>query len=579
MKSASGSKPVKPVLYLPLWLLLATFVPAQSGSAPTAKGTAIQQADAAFRAGYSAMQAGELEKAQLDFARAVRLAPGMAEPRVALGAILVQLGKPTQAIVELQSALALKPGDVNAEANLAMAHEAQGRGLAAVGKTSEAEAEMRAGIAAIHTQPDAHQLATMQDELGSLLAQQKRWPEAEGAFREALRVTPDPTEDAGTHMHLGTVLVEEQRVEEAVTELRLAVEASKTGGQAGNAMAEYQLGHALVVAGKDEDAELPLEQALKLNPELAGGPLELAMVLQRLGRQEESIPLFEKAVKAEPGNAVALTNLGLALTQTGRAKEAVTYFERALTETPSDPVVHEDLGVARLQQSEFDAAIGEFEKARAVAPEDPQVHYDLGLAYKLKDRMDDAIRELTEAERLDSALPDPPYTLGILLMQLGRLPEAVDQLRVALTLRPENGDGWAILGSVLKQSSRRPEAIEALRKAIQLLPNQPGPHITLAGVLAEQGEGAEAASERKRAAELSRTAVNRQRAVFSTNAGNQLLSRGEIEQAVARYLEAISADPGFSEPHGQLAVAYTRQGRTAEAATERAKAESRTKVP
>src|ERR1019366_8254587 len=150
----------------------------------------------------------------------------------------------------------------------------------------------------------------------------------------------------------------------------------------------------------------------------------------------------------------------------------------------------------------------------------------------------------------------PPYTLGILYMQVGRLDEAVVELKKAVALRPENGDAWAILGSTLKQDSRLPEAAEALKKAIPLLPGQPGPRVTLASVLAEisanldtqvqAAEGAgdtqkaaalrtqmkdlrdQAAELRREGAVLAQGAVNRQRANFAMNAGNQLMLRGQI---------------------------------------------------
>ena len=82
----------------------------------------------------------------------------------------------------------------------------------------------------------------------------------------------------------------------------------------------------------------------------------------------------------------------------------------------------------------------------------------------------------------------------------------------------------------------------------------------------------EASGLRKEAAELSRNAVNRQKANFAMNAGNQLMLRGQIADAIARYQESIAADPTFADPHGQLAIAYERQGRANEAKTERAKA-------
>ena len=81
-----------------------------------------------------------------------------------------------------------------------------------------------------------------------------------------------------------------------------------------------------------------------------------------------------------------------------------------------------------------------------------------------------------------------------------------------------------------------------------------------------------AADYRRQGAELSRAAVNRQRASFALNAGNQLLLRGQIADAVSRYQESIAADPTFAEPHTQLAIALERQGRAQDAAAERAKA-------
>jgi protein O-GlcNAc transferase len=529
----------------------------------------LQRADAAFRAGYAAMQAGKLEDARRDFAEVVTLAPQLPEGHVALGAILVQLGKPEEAIPELEKALVLKPGDSATEANLATAHEAEARNLAGTGRLTDAEAQLRAALAVLPEQSPDPRRSELQDELGSLLAQEKRWAEAETAFREAIRLAA-PDEKAPTpHMHLGIVFVEEKQFPAAIEELTKAVDAAP-----GSALAHMELGRGLAAAGRDEEAEPPLREALKIDPKLPGGALELAMALQRMGKEEESIPLFQQALAANPKDAQTLTNLGLALTETGKAKDAVPYFNQALAQTPNDPVIHEDLGAAELQQSHFDEAIAQFEKARELDASDPQLHYDLGLAYKLKDRVDDAARELIQAATLDPTLPDPPYTLGILYMQTGKLDSAAAQLKIALSLRPANGDGWAILGSVLKQLNQREEAVAALRKAIELMPDQPGAHITLAGVLAEDGKKDEAAAERKIAAGLSRTAVNHQRAMLNTNAGNQALQRGEIADAVSRYQEAIAADPGYAEAHAQLALAYARQGRAEEAAAERTKAVS-----
>jgi Flp pilus assembly protein TadD len=111
-----------------------------------------------------------------------------------------------------------------------------------------------------------------------------------------------------------------------------------------------------------------------------------------------------------------------------------------------------------------------------------------------------------------------------------------------------------------------------LEKAITLMPNQPGPHNTLAGILTQQGRTAEAAAQRKRAADLTRLATNRQHATFAANTGSSLLLKGQIADAIDRYQEAVSSDPTYVEAHKGLATALERAGRNAEAQAEKQKA-------
>jgi Flp pilus assembly protein TadD len=177
------------------------------------------------------------------------------------------------------------------------------------------------------------------------------------------------------------------------------------------------------------------------------------------------------------------------------------------------------------------------------------------------------------AEKLAPQLPDPPYTLGVLYMQLGKFADSQTELERATSLRGDNGDAWALLGNIYKQSDQPQKAVDALHRAIQLMPNQPSPHITLASILSEQGDHAGAVAERKKAAELSRAAVSRQRANFALDSGRALLSRGQVADAIVQLEAAVNADPTYAEAHLALANALTQQGRSADAALERQKAQ------
>jgi tetratricopeptide (TPR) repeat protein len=598
----------------------------QAGRAPRQDGA--QQADAAFRAGYAAHRAGQIEAARKDFAEVVKLAPQIAEGHEALGNVLLEMGKAQAAAAELETAARLKPNDVGIESDLALAYVQTGEAGKAIPHFAKAEAAADAAAQAGPSQTDQGQLdavfhdayaralagvgrlsdavtefseeeklagptADVDDAIGTVEAQMGKWDEAKTSFQRAVDESPF---DIPKRLHLAILLRTQHDVAGAlaVMEPKVPLERSYTA----EAWAEY--GRDLAAAGQDETAVLEFEEALKLDPKVAGAAADLAMALQRLGRQQEAVPLFEQALAAEPENVDVLTNLGLALTLTGKAKEALPYFERAAAKLPKDVTILKDRGVAHIQLSAFDEAIKDFEAALALDPGDSQLHYDLGLAYKFKDRPEDAIKELSRAGEMDPTLQDPPYTLGILYMQLGKLDEAIAELKKAAALRPNDGNTWAILGSTLKQASRLEEARAALEKAIPLQPGQPGPRVTLAGVLAEeaadlssQADAADAAGDqakanalraqmkelrskaadyRREGADLSRAAVNRQRSTFALNAGNQLLLRGQIAEAVSRYQEAIAADGTFAEPHRQMAIALDRQGRGQDATAEREKA-------
>jgi protein O-GlcNAc transferase len=564
-------------------------------AAQTVPSDQLQQADAAFRAGYAAAASGDLANARSNFEQAVKLAPNVEEGHSALGAVLYQLNAYPQAIDELNKALSIKPEDRAALENLAMSYEDAGdfkNALAAFARLSAdsgplppdllagyARAEAAAGQypAAIARMQDAiaasPKAAPFYDQLGSIYAQQQNWPLAQSAFRQAIQL--DSTL-AVAHLHLGVAL---QNAPQGMTpdagQMQQAIEelTSATLLAPQSAIVQLDLGKALATAGRDDEAIPHFEQALKLDASAVEAENQLAMALQRTGAVQNAIPLFQKVVAAQPQDTAALSNLALSLVQTGKAKDAIGYCRQVLAIQPNDPGAHQILGVAYLQQSDIDDAIREFRAALAITPGNPQLHYNLGLALKLKDDLPDAVKELEEAARIDPESPDAPYTLGILYMQAGRFDDAVKNLNQSLARRPGNGDAWAILGSVYRQQGKNDDAANALKKAIELLPSQPGPHITLASVLQEEGKKDEAAAERKKAADLTRVATNRQRAQFATNAANSYLEKGQIADAVSHYQDAIGSDPTFAEAHRQLAIAYERQGRSADAASERARAE------
>ncbi len=567
------------------WMVLAAGLQGAVG-APTR--AAVSEADAAFQAGYAAMQRQDLRGAEREFGRVVRLLPQVGAGHGALGAVMLQEGDTAGAVRELETATRLGSKDEATILNLAEAESRAGRAAQAVklfrgirvealtpelarayavsleseGDKAEAVKVLRGAVARAPDDAGGH------DALGTVLAQTGENGAAEAEFRRAVELD---ARDASAQEHLGVVLLLEERAEEALTPLHAA--AALQPSDVGTIV---ELGRAQSAVHQDEAALATLQRAQALAPGNVEATYALALALQTRGEVKESLPMFAEVAKAQPANAGVLTNYALDLVQTGDAASAVPIYQKALALDPANAVLREDLGVAYLQQSDLDHAVEQFQGALALpglsAAMEAALHYDLGLAMKLKDRLPEAIREFEAAEAADGTLPDPPYTLGVLYMQQGEFTRAASSLERSVSMRPDNGEAWALLGSVDRELQEPEKAEAALRKAIVLEPNQPSPHITLAAVLMQQGARDEAAAERKVAAELSRVAVSQQRAEFSRRSGASLLREGKAAEAAVQLRAATQADPQDEASHRLLAEALERGGDAAGAALERQRA-------
>jgi protein O-GlcNAc transferase len=586
-----------------LFLFAALLLPAQAqtSTAPASQKTPsearLRLADEAFRAGSAAYLRDDLQTAHLQFAKLVQLAPKVAAGHTAFGTVLLAEGDARSAAIQFQLAHSLDPQDTGAILNLALAYSqlhdyaksvrmfrlfdqtesdasqrlTPDQSIAyavALTATAEPTAARKQLEAALTTSPDS---AALHDALGTLHAQQENYGEAADHFRLALSLDPAL---ASAHYHLGSVFLNQGDLAAAVKELTQANDLAKD-----NIEYTLPLGRALRADHQDEASLAVLRHAITLDPTSVDAKYELALTLQANDNADEALPLFERVVAAWPNDSAALTNLGLALVQTGDAKAAISFYLRALALNAKSATLHQDLGVAYLQQNDLNHAMEQFRSGLVIEPDNPQLHYDLGLALKLKDDPAEAAAELERAEKLDPNLPDPPYTLGVLYMQFGRFAEARVELEKATALRPDNAAAWAILGNVYKETDEPQKGVAALHRAIELLPNQPSPHISLAAILIQLGDTAGAAAERKKAADLSRIAVSRQRANFALDSSRTLLKRGQVAEALVQLQSAVDADPNYAEAHFALADALDRQGRSADAALERQKAEKLSKTP
>ena len=128
----------------------------------------------------------------------------------------------------------------------------------------------------------------------------------------------------GLHVELGKLYISERRTDDAIRELRLALQENGS-----NEDAAYFLGSLLVQESRYEEGLGYLEQAKKLKPDAWAIYFYLGRAKLRLGQNAEAIGLLQRAVELNPDNATALYQLGRALQLEGRKVEAARVLSRA----------------------------------------------------------------------------------------------------------------------------------------------------------------------------------------------------------------------------------------------------------
>ena len=150
--------------------------------------------------------------------------------------------------------------------------------------------------------------------LGTVVVRQGRVEEAVALYRRALEVNPESSE---AHFNLGVTLVGQGRFEEAIPHLQRAVELAPQ-----SAMAHYNLGVVLARAGQTDEAIAQLRGAARLNPRDAHARNDLGAVLATQGRLEEAMLELAEAARLDPQFADARRNLARARRQLEQTNDA-----------------------------------------------------------------------------------------------------------------------------------------------------------------------------------------------------------------------------------------------------------------
>ncbi len=162
-----------------------------------------------------------------------------------------------------------------------------------------------------------------------------------------------------------------------------------------------------------------------------------ALILE--GKEEEAHPHFKEAARINPRDAMSRSNLGTYCQTHHQLREAVTQYEAAIDLT-SDPALlsqtYANLGLVRNALGEDEQAQKNFEQSRRFNPNQFNAWLGLGLLARKQGKTDEAIRDISRSLELQP-FAQGYFELGRILSQAGRPAEAFAAYEQALKLAPD----------------------------------------------------------------------------------------------------------------------------------------------
>lgn len=319
------------------------------------------------------------------------------------------------------------------------------------GRDSEALEELEV---VVRNQPQAPSPLVAKAEALSNL---EREAEAAEACEEALRL------DSGYkrgHYVLGLAYRGLGRLEDAQRELALGADseqryvsdalAVKLNAARRGYGARIEDAIKLVNAGRSADAVPLLEKVLEQHPTDRVALVNLGVAEINLGRNEDAIATLERALALDEKDFAVLINLATAEMALGKNALALRYSEQAVKAAPNVSATYYMRAHAFMAHARFGEAYTDLKRAAALDTDDPRYPIEAADCAAQLGRREEAIELYAAGLRLQPNHLPATVSMGMVAETLGRRAVALDAYRKAKSLNP-NHERVRALGARLGQ--------------------------------------------------------------------------------------------------------------------------------
>jgi tetratricopeptide (TPR) repeat protein len=289
--------------------------------------------------------------------------------------------------------------------------------------------------------------------------------------------------DAEKHVERAHELYEAGRWEEAETELRQAISLNPFQPEW-----QFNLGLTLDAAGRHPEAAQVFKEAFELEPEDSQSALMAGLSLLRAERPGEALEWFDKAEKAEPGTVAPYVHRIEAHTDLGQHEQAEVNFYLAQQIDPKAADAYMAMADSLIERELFEKAVWCLREAARIQPELPGVQGRLADVYAATGRLERARQLYLRELRQDPGDLETLLALGRLLVDMHRFGEAGEKFRRILEIEPDNADAHFELGVLAERQGNDSEALMQFDVVTRLEADYPAARRRLAALLHRRGK-------------------------------------------------------------------------------------------
>ena len=226
------------------------------------------------------------------------------------------------------------------------------------------------------------------------------------------------------------------------------------------------------------NAQLQLEEALKLQPRFPEAHCNLGGILQAQGRMAEARHHYQEALRYDSTMVEALSGLGTLLCHTNREGEGLTYLERVLELEPDLTNARFNIAVAYHKGGNYLKAIQHLntllsQDANYAGAEEAlsQAYYSQGLIYLLAQEPQKALNVLDQARQLGHDNENVAFAAGLAHMYMEDYIGAETEFKKAVGIEPDHVPALHNLASIYERQERLSEAERYYLRVHQLTPH------------------------------------------------------------------------------------------------------------